>query len=231
MERDARRKDSKLRSFEEIHAIAAERKGGTNALEALLTKPKPAADVAQVPEDRWLAGFSRAIFQTGISWKVVDNKWDGIEAAFKGFDVGACAMMDDDWFDELLTDTRIIRHGAKVQSVRDNAAFLLSLRDQGGAGRVFADWPATDYAGLLALLKTEGSRLGASTGQYAMRLQGRDGYMMSTDVVARLSAEGVIDKSPSSKRAMTAVQDAFNIWMDQSGRSLTEISRVLAFSV
>lgn len=220
-----------MRSFEEIHAIAAERKGGADALEALLTKPKPAAEVAQVPEDRWLAGFSRAIFQTGISWKVVDNKWDGIEAAFKGFDVGACAMMDDDWFDALLCDTRIIRHGAKVQAVRDNAAFLLSLRDRGGAGRVFADWPATDYAGLLALLKTEGSRLGASTGQYAMRLQGRDGYMMSTDVVARLIAEGVIDKSPSSKRAMTAVQGAFNTWMDQSGRSLTEISRVLALSV
>ena len=220
-----------MRTFDEIHAIAADRKGGADALESLLTKPKPAADDAQVPEDRWLAGISRAVFQTGISWKVVDNKWDGIEAAFKGFDVGACARMDDDWFDALLRDTRIIRHGAKVQAVRDNAAFLLSLRDRGGAGRVFADWPATDYAGLLALLKTEGSRLGASTGQYAMRLHGRDGYMMSTDVVARRGAEGVSDKSPSSKRTMTAVQGAFNTWMDQSGRSLTEISRVLALSV
>ena len=44
-------------------------------------------------------------------------------------------------------------------------------------------------------------------------------------------AEGVIDKQPSSKTAMKSVQSAFNTWMNQSGRSLTEISRVLAMSV
>jgi len=49
--------------------------------------------------------------------------------------------------------------------------------------------------------------------------------------VARLIAEGVIDKNPTSKTAMKQVQAAFNVWQDESGRSLTEISRVLALSV
>lgn len=54
---------------------------------------------------------------------------------------------------------------------------------------------------------------------------------LSPDVTARLIAEGVIDKPASSKTALRTVQAAFNSWMEQSGRSLTEISQVLAMSL
>ena len=80
-------------------------------------------------------------------------------------------------------------------------------------------------------MKTEGSRLGGMSGQYAMRFAGRDAFILSRDVTARLIAEGVIDKPAGSKSSMRAVQDAFNSWMEQSGRGLTQISQVLAMSV
>ena len=139
--------------------------------------------------------------------------------------------MDDEQLDAHLRNTGIVRNGAKIQTVRDNAAFLMELRDAGGAGKVLGGWPSQDYIGLLQMLKTRGSRLGAMTGQYAMRFAGRDAFILSADVTARLVAEGVIDKPATSKGAMQKVQDAFNSWAAQSGRSLTEISRVLAFSV
>ncbi len=47
----------------------------------------------------------------------------------------------------------------------------------------------------------------------------------------RLVAEGIIAKAPTSARDKAAVQSAFNTWKAQSGRSLTEISRVLALSI
>ena len=50
-------------------------------------------------------------------------------------------------------------------------------------------------------------------------------------MVDRLIAEGVIDKQPTSKKALADIQSAFNVWMEQSGRSLTEISRTLAMSL
>ena len=84
---------------------------------------------------------------------------------------------------------------------------------------------------LLDLLKTDGARLGGATAMHAMRFMGRDGFILSGDVTMRLIAEGVIDKAAGSKSSMRAVQSAFNEWMDQSGRSLTEISRILAMSV
>ncbi len=220
-----------MRTFDEILAIAADRHGGLDALEAKLDRPKSPEELARIPEDRWLSQFTKSIFQAGFNWKVIEAKWDGFEAAFDRFDPGKCAFMDDDTFDALLKDTRVVRNGAKIATVRDNAAFILHLRDEGGVGRVIGGWPSTNYVGLLDRLKREGSRLGGNTGQYAMRFIGRDGFILSRDVVARLVAEGVIDKAPSSKSAMKAMQGAFNTWMEQSGRGLTQISRVLAMSV
>ena len=220
-----------MRDFSEIHAIAAERKGGVEALEAELTPALSAPELARIPVDRWLSMMTRCIFQAGFQWRVIEAKWDGFEAAFHGFDVGRCAMMDDDWLDALIADRRIVRNPVKIATVRDNAAFVNTMRDRGGPGVVLGGWPATDFIGLLTLLKSEGARLGGMSGQYAMRFMGRDAFILSRDVTARLIAEGVIDKPASSKSSMRAVQTAFNTWMEQSGRGLTEISRVLAMSV
>ncbi|MCB1335142.1 MAG: DNA-3-methyladenine glycosylase I [Roseivivax sp.] len=220
-----------MRTFDEIYAIAAGRKGGTEALEALLVRPKSAAELAALPEDRWLAQFTRSIFQSGFNWKVVEAKWPGFEEAFWGFDVDRCAFMDDDAFDAIVANPAVVRNAMKLATVRENAVFLCELRDQGGAGRVLGGWPSSDYIGLLALLSGRGSRLGGITGAYALRFLGRDGFILSRDVVARLVAEGVIDRQPGSKKAMAAVQAAFDTWQAQSGRSLTEISRVLAMSL
>lgn len=218
-----------MRHFDEIYAISAERKGGSEALEALIESP--VNDATQLSEDRWLATMTKCIFQAGFNWKVVDNKWDGFEKAFHGFDVDRCAFMHDEDMDRLMSDTAIIRNGPKIRTVFDNARFLQDLRNQGGAGTVLGGWPSDNYVGLLERLKKEGARLGGMTGQYAMRFAGRDAFVLSRDVTARLIAEGVVDKPPASKGAMRAVQQAFNTWMEQSGRGLTPISRVLAMSL
>ncbi len=220
-----------MRHIDEITAIAAGRKGGQMALDALLSAPKPAHELAQIPEDRWLATFTKCIFQAGFNWQVIENKWEGFEAAFHGFDVDRCAFLHDEDMDRLMSDKAIVRNGSKIRAINDNAHFLQSLRPQGGIGTIVAQWPANDYIGLLEMLKKSGSRLGGNTGQYSLRIIGCDSFILSRDVTTRLIAEDVIDKPATSKGAMKAAQAAFNTWMNQSGRSLTEISRILAMSV
>ena len=51
------------------------------------------------------------------------------------------------------------------------------------------------------------------------------------DVVSALIGAGVVDKEPTSKRDLLAMQEAFNTWREQSGRSARELSRLLALSV
>ena len=59
---------------------------------------------------------------------------------------------------------------------------------------------------------------------------GVDSWILSPSVVAALVNAGVVDKAPTSRKAMEAVQAAFTQWRKESGRSLTEVSRVLAMS-
>ncbi|AXS39513.1 3-methyladenine DNA glycosylase [Breoghania sp. L-A4] len=223
-----------MRTFDEIFELAAERHGGAEALEGMLAeqKPKSEAELAAIPDDRWLSMFSKCVFQAGFNWKVIEQKWPGMEEAFGGFDTARCAMLSDDDVDALLNDTRIVRNAQKVMAVRGNAFLLRQLAaEHGSAAAVFASWPVSDTIGLLEMLKTRGARLGGNTAQMALRFMGRDTFILSKSVIAALNREEVIGAAVFSKRAMQAVQTAFNEWMKQSGRSMSEISRTLAFSV
>jgi len=220
-----------MRSFDELFEIAADRKGGPDALEKILNA-KPPVELESIADDRWLSTMAKCVFQAGFNWKVVDSMWPGFEKAFHNFDIGYCAMLNDDDFDRLVSDKTIVRHGTKIRSVQENAMFVAGLaREHGSAGQFFTSWPADNFIGLLSLLKKNGSRLGGNTGQYFLRFMGVDGFILSADVTARLIAEDVIDKAPTSQKALAQVQQAFNTLSQESGRSLTQISRVLAMSL
>ncbi|WP_417464165.1 DNA-3-methyladenine glycosylase I [Kordiimonas sp.] len=221
-----------MRSFDEIFAIAAERKGGADALEALMPQPKSAAEIAATPDDRILSAMTRGIFQAGFSWKVIDAKWPGFEEAFEGFVPVRWKFMSDDDLDSLVSDKRIVRNGPKILTVRENATFLCDLEDEyGSAAKCIADWPMDDFIGLLDMLKKRGSRLGGNTGQYFLRFIGKDGWVLGRDGVAALIREGVVDKTPTGKGAMKAVQAAYSQWAEESGRPFAHISRTLAASI
>lgn len=222
-----------MRKFSEIYAQAAERKGGEATLEALVAehRPRSRAELAAAPDDRWLSQMTRCVFQAGFNWKVIDNKWPGFEAAFHGFEPRINAAMSDDEFDAHLKNTRIVRNAQKILSVRHNAQFLVDLAaEHGSAARFFADWPDEDFAGLLEVMKKRAARLSGETAMRFFRFMGRPSYITSRDVSAALIAAGVIDKPPSSRRDLQAVQAAFNAWMAETGRDLTSLSRVLALS-
>lgn len=221
-----------MRKFDDLLAIAAERKGSFGAVLDAVERPKSQEDLARIADDRWLSMMTKCVFRAGFSWKVIERKWEGFESAFDGFSVARCAMMDDAWFDDLLADARIVRNGQKIQSVQQNAAFVGERSAAaGGFGQFVADWPVEDYVGLMQELKTCGSRLGGTTGQYFLRVMGKESFILTRDVVARLVAEGIVDKAPTSKRALADVQSAFNTWRDQSGESFNVISRVLAQTI
>lgn len=219
-------------SFDSIFQRAAERKGGVDELEALLPKSESELSLKELQDDRVLAEMTKCIFRSGFVWKVVENKWPGFEAAFYGFDVSRCAMLSDEELEALTQDTSIIRNAKKIRSVSKNAAFILDVRaDHGSFGAYLADWPTRDIVGLWDDLKQRGDRLGGQTGKFFLRFIGKDTPMFSNDVVKALVAMRIVEKAPTSKKAIAVVQGAFNQWHDESGRDLCEISRVLACSV
>ena len=222
-----------MRSFADIYAQAAERKGGEAALEGLIAehRAKAPAELAAIPDDRWLAQMSKCVFQAGFSWKVIENKWPGFERAFHGFAPSLNAAMSDEELDTHLKDTSIVRNARKILSVRDNAVFLRDLAVEHGSGAAFfAAWPDSDFAGLLEVMKKRAARLSGETAMRFFRFMGKASFITSRDVTAALIGAGVIAKALSGRKDLQAVQDAFNAWGAESGRDLTAMSRVLALS-
>lgn len=190
------------------------------------------SQLSNIPDDRWLSMATNCIFCSGFNWRVVQAKWDGFEEAFEGFDLARWNFSNDEDLDRLVQDTRIIRNGMKIKTVPENARYFSQrAKEFGGVGTWIGDWPVADQIGLMADFQKNGSRLGAMTGQYFLRFMGKDSFILSRDVTAALIRAGVIDKQPTSKKALTAVQAAFNQWMEETGLGLTAISRTLAHSI
>ena len=220
-----------MRTFDSIFAQAAALKG-SKTLESLLPEPKTNAQLQSETDDRYLAEMTKAVFRSGFVWKIIENKWPGFEEAFEGFDTMACAMLSDEDLEVLSQDTRIVRNAKKIGAVRGNAQFVREVKgSHGGFGAYLAAWPEDDIVGMWADLKRRGERLGGNTGPFFLRFVGKDTFMLSADVVAALVDMDIVEKTPTSKKALAAVQEAFNEWRGQSGRPLCQISRVLACSV
>ena len=81
----------------------------------------------------YLDVMSKAIFQTGISWKVVENKWPGTREVFHNFDAERVASMSLSEIDMIAQDTRVIRNRRKIEAIVSNAVKLVELAKQHGS--------------------------------------------------------------------------------------------------
>ncbi|MDX1437767.1 MAG: DNA-3-methyladenine glycosylase I, partial [Anaerolineales bacterium] len=83
--------------------------------------------------DDYLDVMSKAVFQSGISWKVVESKWPGTREAFRNFDVRKVAAMNEKDIEDLSNDTRVIRNYRKLQAVVTNAQRMIELEGEYGS--------------------------------------------------------------------------------------------------
>jgi len=84
--------------------------------------PKSLADYLEV--------ISKAAFQAGISWQVVESKWPGIKESFDNFDPAVIATYTGTKMADLLEDDRVIRNHLKLEAVVFNARRMLELDKQ-----------------------------------------------------------------------------------------------------
>lgn len=219
--------------FKTIRARAEKRKGGAAALKKLLPPVADPPSLTKLGDDRVLAEMTRRVFCAGFAWSVIEAKWAGFEQVFLGFKPATLAFKPDEFWEKLTSDTRIVRNGAKIMSVRDNARLLQEIaNDHGSFGRFLANWPSSDEVGLLNLLAKRGSRLGGNTGQMLLRFLGWDGFVTSRDVTACLREAGLdVAEEVKSKTDLAKVQAQFNAWAGETGLPYVHLSRICAMSI
>ncbi|HLV76590.1 MAG TPA: DNA-3-methyladenine glycosylase I [Marinobacter sp.] len=219
-------------TFSEFHNAAIARKGGEDALQALLPPVMEKSRLTTMTDDRYLSEMTRCIFKAGFVWRVIENKWPGFEAAFEGFVPAYWQQVPPEVLERLATDERIVRNMQKIRTVPENARMIMEVAsDHGSFGQFLADWPGDDQVGLLLYLKRHGARLGGNSAQYFLRRVGWDGFILSHDVVTALTRAGILDASPASRKGLTQAQQAFNRWHRETGLPVSHLSRIVSFTV
>jgi len=222
-----------MESFDDILLRAEKRKGGKAALKRLLRPVPPLKGLSSVGDDRCLAMMTKVINQAGFRWSVIEKKWPQFEEAYFNFDPKKLSYLSPDQWDAYSRDTRIVRHGQKIQAVIDNVIFVLdTAREYGSFGQFLAQWPVDDQVGLMLYLKKHGSRLGGNTGQRFLRYIGRDAFILTGDVVLALQHDDVdIADTPTSQRDLKKAQQRFNDWHQETGLPYTHLSQIAAYSI
>ena len=90
----------------------------------------PPEQIKPASLDDYLEVMSKAVFQSGISWKVVEAKWPSTREAFYNFDIQKVANLDDKDIDELTQDTRVIRNYRKLNAIVSNAQRMIALDEE-----------------------------------------------------------------------------------------------------
>lgn len=109
--------------------------------------------------DDYLDVMSKVVFQSGMSWRVIEAKWPTTREAFLGFDVEAVALMGEPDIDALAQDTRVIRNRRKLAAIVGNAAKMLELESEHGTFRDYLRSHA-DFDATVASLRKEFKFLG-----------------------------------------------------------------------
>jgi DNA-3-methyladenine glycosylase I len=122
----------------------------------------------------YLDVITRAVFQSGMGWRVVEAKWDGFREAFADFDPVVVAAFTGDDIEHLAGDRRIIRNRRKVEATVANAQAMLALEGERPGG--FTGWLRTrgDFEATAAALRAEFRYLGDLGAYYVLYVVGED---------------------------------------------------------
>ena len=125
-----------LLTHNQATALVARIKSGDTAAADPLTAPfEKLRDHAPDDPAFFLEHLSRSVFEAGISWRVVEAKWDGIREAFHGFDPAQVAAMPPAEIETVENDSRVIRNKAKIKATVQNAREVLAILDEYGSIR------------------------------------------------------------------------------------------------
>ncbi|HEY9775908.1 MAG TPA: DNA-3-methyladenine glycosylase I [Planktothrix sp.] len=79
--------------------------------------------------------MTKAIFQAGLSWSIVESKWPAFRECFAGFDPDVVSQFSAKDLERLMKDERILRSKKKIDATIANAKTLIQLEKEYGGFR------------------------------------------------------------------------------------------------
>jgi len=122
-------------------------------------KKRPSTD------EEYFENMSRVIFQAGLNWHVIDNKWSSIKKAFSDFNIGKVACFDNADIERLMRDPEVIRNKGKIKGIIQNAQNFKAIEKQYGSFQKYLDSldKSNNYENVVKDLVNKFKWLGQST--------------------------------------------------------------------
>ncbi|MEK6222026.1 MAG: DNA-3-methyladenine glycosylase I [Chloroflexota bacterium] len=109
----------------------------------------------------YLEIMSKSVFQSGMSWKVIENKWQTTREAFHDFDVHRVADFHEGEIEALTQDTRVVRNARKINAIVGNAQRMIELDKEYGTFKKYLQAHG-DFAATLKAIKKDFKFMGPS---------------------------------------------------------------------
>ncbi len=114
-------------------------------------------------DDGYFEQMTRTLFQAGLNWVVIRNKWPDFQKAFSGFSIEKVAKFNEKDVRRLMNDKGVVRNEKKIRAAIANAQECLRLRGQFSSFREYLNSFKGDQNRLATDLRARFQHLGESS--------------------------------------------------------------------
>jgi len=116
-------------------------------------------------DNAYFENMTRNVFQAGLSWRTIENKWLGFKKAFKNFSIDEVARFGDTDVERLMVDEGIVRNRKKILATIHNAKQFKRIRERFGSFQSYLDTfdKSNNYAIVIKELDKNFKHLGSSS--------------------------------------------------------------------
>jgi DNA-3-methyladenine glycosylase I len=87
----------------------------------------------------YFENMCRVIFQAGLNWHVIDNKWSTTKKAFANFKISEVANFTATDVERLMRDPGIVRNRGKIKAIIQNAQNFIAIEKKFGSFQKYID--------------------------------------------------------------------------------------------
>ena len=113
----------------------------------------------------YFENLSRCVFQAGLNWQMIANKWPNFRVAFDEFSIPKVAAYGADHIKRLSEDKGIIRNKSKILGTIHNAREFELIEGEHGSFQTWLDGieKSNNYDLIVKRMKSRFKRVGPST--------------------------------------------------------------------
>jgi DNA-3-methyladenine glycosylase I len=123
-------------------------------------------------DDEYFGQMTKAIFQAGLNWKMIDNKWPNFEKAFSKFSIAKVAKFGDSQIALLMKNEGIVRNEGKIRSTIYNAQQAVLIEKDFGSFKEYIRSFGKNHDKLSEDLQSRFHHMGASSARTFLWMAG-----------------------------------------------------------